>query len=327
MAKIINGVSLPNMPWQEKPNDCDDVIWRYSENPVIQRNPAKGCARVFNSAVVPFGDAYIGVFRADQTTGVPNLHVGKSADGIHWTIESEPIDWRDEDGKPFTSLYDYDPRVTWLEDAYYVVWCTEGNGPVLGIGKTTDFKHFTRLPNATLPFNRNGVPFPRKVNGKYLMLNRPSDDGHTPFGNIFLSESPDLIYWGRHKLIMSRGVGGWWEGTKIGAGTVPIETDEGWLLFYHGVVTTCNGYVYSMSAVLLDREDPSKVLYRSKEYLLCPEKEYETVGFVPNVCFPCAALTDQDTGRIALYYGAADTYVALAFTTVDAVLDHLKSNR
>ena len=326
MAKIINGVSLPNIPWQDRPEGCDNVVWRYDANPIIKRNPAKGCQRVFNSAVVPWEDGFIGVFRADTTITTPNLHVGHSKDGINWEIEPEAIDWRDENGEPFTSMYYYDPRVTWIEDAYYIVWCTEQGGPVLGMGKTTDFKNFTRLPNTTLPFNRNGVPFPRKVNGKYLMFNRPSDDGHTPFGNIWLSESNDMVYWGNHKLVMTRGTDIWWESTKIGAGNVPIETDEGWLVFYHGVINTCNGFVYSFGAVLLDLEDPSKVLYRGREYLITPEEDYETVGFVPNVCFPCATLTDADTGRIAIYYGAADTYVALAFTTVDEVIDYLKNN-
>ena len=326
MAKIINGASLPNIPWQDRPAGCDDVVWRYDANPIIKRNPAKGCARVFNSAVVPWEDGFVGVFRADSTVVTPALHVGYSKNGIDWEIEEKEIDWRDENGNPFTSTYYYDPRVTWLEDAYYIVWCTEQGGPVLGMGKTTDFKNFTRLENTTLPFNRNGVPFPRKVNGKYLMFNRPSDDGHTPFGNIWLSESPDLVYWGKHKLVMTRGTDLWWESTKIGAGNVPIETDEGWLVFYHGVVNTCNGFVYSFGAVLLDLEDPSKVLYRGREYLITPEEDYETTGFVPNVCFPCATLVDADTGRIAIYYGAADTYVALAFTTVDDVVDYLKNN-
>ena len=326
MAKIINGVSLPNIPWQDRPEGCDDVVWRYDANPIIKRNPAKNCQRVFNSAVVPWGDEFIGVFRADTTITTPNLHVGHSKDGINWEIEPQSIDWRDENGEPFTSIYYYDPRVTWIEDAYYVMWCTEQGGPVLGLGKTTDFKNFTRLPNVTLPFNRNGVPFPRKVNGKYLMFNRPSDDGHTPFGDIWLSESPDMIYWGNHKHVMARGTNVWWESTKIGAGNVPIETDEGWLVFYHGVINTCNGFVYSFGAMLCDLDDPSKVIYRSREYLITPEEDYETVGFVPNVCFPCACLADADTGRIAIYYGAADTYVALAFTTVDEVLDYLKNN-
>jgi beta-1,4-mannooligosaccharide/beta-1,4-mannosyl-N-acetylglucosamine phosphorylase len=191
---------------------------------------------------------------------------------------------------------------------------------------TKDFKKWIRMPNPLMPFNRNGVLFPRKVNGKYLLLSRPSDSGHTPFGDIFLSESPDLIYWGRHKFVMGRGGKGWWQGVKIGAGPVPIETNEGWLLFYHGVSTTCNGFVYSFGAVILDINDPSKVLYRTRDYLLTPEKDYETRGFVPNVVFPCANLYDAETGRIAIFYGAADTYTALAFCQVDELIDYIKNN-
>ena len=325
MAKIL-GPELKNIPWQDRPEGCDNTVWRYSQNPIIKRNPAKGCQRVFNSAVVPWGDEFIGVFRADTTITTPNLHVGHSKDGINWEIEVDAIDWRDENGEPFTSTYYYDPRVTWIEDAYYVMWCTEQGGPVLGLGKTTDFKNFTRLPNVTLPFNRNGVPFPRKVNGKYLMFNRPSDDGHPPFGDIWLSESPDLVYWGNHKHVMARGTNVWWESTKIGAGNVPIETDEGWLLIYHGVITTCQGYVYRMGAALLDKDEPWKVLYRTSDYIMAPYEDYEMNGDVPNVTFPCATLCDAATGRIAIYYGCADTVTGLAFPTVDTLLDYIKAN-
>jgi beta-1,4-mannooligosaccharide/beta-1,4-mannosyl-N-acetylglucosamine phosphorylase len=177
-----------------------------------------------------------------------------------------------------------------------------------------------------MPFNRNGVLFPRKVNGKYILLSRPSDSGHTPFGDIFMSESPDFIHWGNHKYVMGKGGTGWWQGTKIGAGPVPIETTEGWLLFYHGVSGTCNGFVYSFGAVILDIDQPHKVLYRTRDYLLTPEKLYETQGFVPNVLFPCANLYDAKTGRIAIYYGAADTATALAFSQIDELIDYIKNN-
>ena len=125
---------------------------------------------------------------------------------------------------------------------------------------------------------------------------------------------------------MGKGGKGWWQGTKIGAGPTPIETTEGWLLFYHGVSNTCNGFVYSYGAVLLDLDEPDKVLYRCADYLLTPEKEYETTGFVPNVVFPCQNLYDAPTGRIAIYYGAADTYTALAFCMVDEVIDYIKKH-
>jgi beta-1,4-mannooligosaccharide/beta-1,4-mannosyl-N-acetylglucosamine phosphorylase len=199
-------------------------------------------------------------------------------------------------------------------------------GASIGMGRTKDFKKWIRMPNPLMPFNRNGVLFPRKINGNYYLLSRPSDSSHTPFGDIYLSESPDLVYWGKHRFVMGKGGQGWWQGVKIGGGPVPVETTEGWLLFYHGVSTTCNGFVYSFGAVLLDIANPSEVLLRTRDYLLTPEKEYETVGFVPNVVFPCANIYDADTGRIAVYYGAADTYTSLAFCQVDELLDYMKKN-
>jgi beta-1,4-mannooligosaccharide/beta-1,4-mannosyl-N-acetylglucosamine phosphorylase len=119
---------------------------------------------------------------------------------------------------------------------------------------------------------------------------------------------------------------GRWESTKIGAGPTPIETIEGWLLIYHGVLTSCNGFQYSMGAAILDIDRPWKVLYRAEPYLLTPEELYECVGDTPNVVFPCAALYDAPTGRIAIYYGGADTVTCLAFTLVDEIIDFIKSN-
>ena len=221
--------------------------------------------------------------------------------------------------------YAYDPRLVKVEDTYYVIWCTDFYGAAIGMAQTKDFETFTRIENPFLPFNRNGVLFPRKINGKYAILSRPSDNGHTPFGDIFYSESPDMEYWGHHRHMMGRGHE-WWESLKIGGGAAPIETSEGWLLFYHGVATTCNGFVYSMGGAILDINEPSKVLYRCENYLLTPELPYETTGFVPNVVFPCATLQDADTGRIAIYYGGADTVVGLAFCDVNEVIDYIKKH-
>jgi beta-1,4-mannooligosaccharide/beta-1,4-mannosyl-N-acetylglucosamine phosphorylase len=275
---------------------------------------------------VPWKGGFAGVFRADHKDGKAMIHAGFSQDGLKWKIEDEEIHWKDESGADFQPAYAYDPRIIKLEDAYYVVWCGDFSGASLHMGKTVDFRNFTRLENPTIPFNRNGVLFPRKVGGNYLLLSRPSDSGHTPFGDVFLSESPDLVYWGKHRKVMSRGGSGWWQGVKIGAGAVPIEITDGWLLFYHGVTGTCNGFVYSFGAAILDRDRPSKVLYRTRDYLITPEKPYETTGFVPNVCFPCATLHDAATGRIAIYYGAADTYVALAYCMADELVEHIKAN-
>lgn len=324
--KLIGG-NLPGMPWQDRPANCSETVWRFDGNPITGWNETKQTARIFNSAVIPYGDGYTGVFRADHKSGVMQLHVGRSADGVKWEFEDEMIHWKDAAGKPYDPAYGYDPRLVKIDDAYFVMWCTEfGGSPSIGLGMTHDFKSFVRLENAFLPCNRNGVLFPRKINGTYRLLSRPSDNGHTPFGDIYISESPDLMYWGKHRKVMSRSNSSAWQSMKIGAGPIPLETSEGWLMIYHGVVNTCSGYVYSMGAALLDLDEPSKVIYRTKEYLLTPEKPYETTGFVPNVAFPCATLSDAATGRIAIYYGAADTYIGIAFAHLEEVFDFMKSN-
>lgn len=328
MAKVsfVNGYDLPNIPWQEKPEGLSGApIWRHSDNPIINRNPVEGVARIFNSAVIPYEGKFIGVFRGEQTDGIPYIYLGHSEDAIHWTFDKEKIPFEDENGNPFMPKYAYDPRLVKVEDTYYIMWCTDFYGASIGMAKTKDFKKFVRIENPFIPYNRNAVLFPRKVNGNFMMLSRPSDSGHTPFGDIFLSESPDMTYWGKHRHVMSQG-SNWWESVKIGGGAAPIETSEGWLLFYHGVSGTCNGFVYSIGGAILDIDNPSIVKYRCKNYLITPEEWYEERGFVPNVCFPCATLCDNATGRIAIYYGAADSYVGVAYTQLDEVVQYIKDN-
>ena len=138
------------------------------------------------------------------------------------------------------------------------------------------------------------------------MLNRPSDNGHTPFGDIFYSESPDMIHWGCHRFVMGATAG--WQSTK------------------NGVLISCNGFVYSMGAALLDIDQPWQVMYRTEPYLLSPQTLYECVGDVPNVAFPCAALADAETGRLAIYYGGADTVTCLAFADVNELIGFAKHN-
>lgn len=323
-VKIL-GNALPNIPWQERPADCTAPVWRYTENPIIPRNPVEGVARIFNSAVIPYEGKFIGVFRGEQTNGIPYIYLGRSEDAIHWSFEKEKIPFVNEQDEPFMPPYAYDPRLIKVDDTYYMIWCQDSYGATLGMAKTKDFKTFTRIENPFLPFNRNGVLFPRRINGKFMLLSRPSDSGHTPFGDIYLSESYDMEHWGHHRHVMGK-TDEWWENVKIGGGAAPIETSEGWLLIYHGVTATCNGFVYSIGGAILDRDNPSKVLYRCGNFLLTPEEWYEERGFVPNVCFPCATLQDADTGRVALYYGCADTYVGLAFTDIDTLVDYIKEH-
>jgi beta-1,4-mannooligosaccharide/beta-1,4-mannosyl-N-acetylglucosamine phosphorylase len=325
---LIKGSPLSNIPWEGRPSGSDAVIWRSQRNPIIPADLIPSSNSIFNSAVVPYQGKFAGVFRCDNKARIQQLHAGFSVDGFNWELRNERIQWKAENSQVAEIgdfWYSYDPRVLWLEDRYYVTWCNGYHGPTIGMGYTYDFETFYQLENAFLPFNRNGVLFPRRIGGKYAMYSRPSDNGHTPFGDIYYSESPDLQYWGKHRYVMGP-IGGTWQATKVGAGPIPIETSEGWLLIYHGVLTSCNGFEYSFGAALLNLDQPWKVLYRSAPYLIAPQAPYERVGDTPNVAFPCAALVDGDTGRLALYYGGADTVVCLAFGYVQEIINFVKSN-
>jgi beta-1,4-mannooligosaccharide/beta-1,4-mannosyl-N-acetylglucosamine phosphorylase len=316
------------IPWEDRPAGSSGVIWRSSHNPIIPRDHLPRSNSIFNSAVVPFRDGFAGVFRVDDTSREMNVHVGHSADGVAWRIDPRPIAFVPADARvpeiQERFVHAYDPRVTWLEDRYYVTWCNGYHGPTIGVAWTRDFESFHQLDNAFLPFNRNGVLFPRRIGGAYAMLSRPSDSGHTPFGDIYFSESPDLVHWGRHRHVMAP-VPWTWQSTKVGAGPTPIETREGWLLIYHGVLTSCNGFVYSMGAALLDLDEPWRVIARSRDYLLSPQVPYEQVGDVPNVVFPCAALVDGSRDRLTIYYGGADTVVCMAHGHLSAIVDFVRS--
>lgn len=318
------GSALANIPWEDRPKNSNEILWRSAKNPIITREAMPNINSIFNSAVVPFKGEFAGVFRCDNTSRKMQIHSGKSKDGIHWHIEPDRIRFQGDDAEIGTFEYGYDPRVCWLEDRYYVTWCNGYHGPTIGVGYTHDFDTFYQMENAFLPYNRNGVLFPRKVGNKYAMFSRPSDTGHTRFGDIFYSESPDMVHWGHHRHVMSPLEG--WQSTKVGAGPTPIETSAGWLMIYHGVLTSCNGFVYSFGAALMDLEQPWKVVYRTRPYLLAPREIYERVGDVPNVTFPCAALVDPPTNRMAIYYGGADTVTCLAYAKFDELMDFIREN-
>ncbi len=327
MSKI-KGSEIKNLPWEDRPENINYPIWRYSNNPIIHRDGQINSNSIFNSAVVQFEDGFAGVFRCDDKSRRMNIFTGFSKDGINWDIEDDPIEFECNNSEVKRFEYRYDPRVTKIEDKYYVTWCNGYHGPTIGLAYTYDFKKYYQLENTFLPYNRNGVLFPRKINGEYAMLSRPSDTGHTKFGDIFYSQSKDLEYWGKHRFVMgpSDFAESAWQCTKIGPGPSPIETDEGWLLIYHGVLNSCNGFVYSFGAAILDIDTPWKVKYRSRPYLISPQEIYECVGDVPNVAFPCGCLCDSSTGRITIYYGCADSVTGLAFTEVDTLITWIKEN-
>ena len=150
MSKIISGGNLPNIPWQDKPKDYWLPIWRYSENPVIGRNPFPGMGRIYNSAVIPWQGKFKGVFRAEDTSARPFLYIGDSEDGIHWDFQKEKIHMHNPDGTPHDPFYAYDPRCVKVDDTYYILWCGDFDGASIGVASTKDFKDFSCTMN---PFN------------------------------------------------------------------------------------------------------------------------------------------------------------------------------
>ncbi len=302
----------------------ETVFKRYEGNPIITAKAVPRANSIHNSAIVPFGDGYAGIFRVDEIDFNFTMHVGFSKDGIKWDIDPHILKMESPD--PYLTVRErtYDPRLTKIDDTYYFTWCLDSpHGPMIGMATTKDFKLFRQKENLTLPANRNCVIFPRKVDGKYAMLSRPSDRGHTPFGDMFYSASPDLTHWGCHRFVFGTEKSSW-QSTKIGPGPAPVETEEGWLLIYHGVWTSCNGYLYYVGGALLDLNEPWKVLYRTKDYLLAPTELYERVGDVPNVVFASSAVIND--GIIRLYYGCADTCISMAEAKLDEVIDFVKTH-
>jgi beta-1,4-mannooligosaccharide/beta-1,4-mannosyl-N-acetylglucosamine phosphorylase len=302
----------------------ETVFKRYEGNPIITAGAVPRANSIHNSAIVKYNGEYRGIFRVDEIDFSFTMHKGTSKDGISWDIDPEILEMDCGDEYLRIRNRTYDPRITKIDDTYYFTWCLDSDqGPLIGMATTTDFDTFEQKENLTLPANRNCVIFPRKIDGKYAMLSRPSDRGHTPFGDMFYSESPDMVHWGCHRFVFGTEKSSW-QSTKIGPGPVPIETEEGWLLIYHGVWTSCNGYLYYAGGALLDLERPWKVLYRTKDYMLAPTEAYERVGDVPNVVFPSSAHMEGD--RLRLYYGCADTCVSMAEAELGDVIDFIKKH-
>jgi len=249
-------------------------------------------------------------------TSISHLRIARSKDGIHFTIDPKPAVFPERD---YENYGIEDPRISKIDDDYYIAYkVVSDKGIGVGLLKTTDFKNFERKGIIFCPENIDVVLFPEKINGKFYALTRPVPVHMGPRG-IWIASSPDLLYWGEHKpLVLPRPET--FDGAKTGGSCVPIKTDEGWLEIYHGSDADDR---YSLALVLLDLNDPSKVLARSREPLMQPEADYEIKGFYGNVVFSCGAITKED-GSVIIYYGASDELIAGAVTTIDKMLDILR---
>lgn len=298
------------------------LVRRYSGNPIITAKDMPYLANsVFNAAAAKYKGRYVLLFRVEDLTGRSHLAVAFSDDGYHFEIRKEPamLPAVEEPYKTYEELSVSDPRVTQMGDDYYVCYSAWSRyGVRIGIAKTEDFKTFTRISLSTEIDNHDGVLFPEKIGGFYVRLDRPMGGGGLPY-HIWISYSPDLVHWGNSKVLLETRPA-CWDMTKVGAGAPPIKTEKGWLEIYHGVKQTCNGYVYRLGCLLLDLKDPSKVLGRSKNYIISPEELYECTGNVPNVIFTNGVIPDYETGELKIYYGAADQCICVATAKIEALI-------
>lgn len=299
-----------------------DIVTRYAENPILtHRDMPTACRAVFNAGAATFDGRYVLVLRVESRDKSNHLWLAWSDDGIHFRPEPKPLEFvvpeaQWEEWERWDDVH-YDPRVTRIGDVYYIVFAVHSVpwGCRLALAQTADFKTFTFMHFLSSTDNRNGVLFPEKIGGRYYRLERPVVPGGQ--GHLWLSESPDLVHWGGHRQIMAKQQ--LWESVKIGGGPVPIRTDEGWLIVYHAVNSIVQDIVYQLGVALLDLEDPSKVIARGRSPILWPEETYERLGEAPNVIFSNGAVVEED-GEIKLYYGACDTVLCLATTSVDRLL-------
>src|SRR4051812_25223826 len=303
-----------------------EVIQRYERNPILTPDMVPGANAVFNSSVTRFGDRYVGVFRVEKRQGFQSLRVAWSDDGINkWQFDLDEALVPTEE--PFSTYEEarYDPRITYIkdDDAYYICHASENRfGCQVSVARTRDFKHFEKIAVAAEPTNRNMVLFPEKIGGLYVRLDRPWEGGNS--GNMWISYSPDLVYWGRSECIMTSRAFAWDQG-KIGPGAPPIRTREGWLCIYHGITPRVNAKIYKAGVALLDLDDPRKVIARAKEYILAPRELYERVGDVPNVVFPTAVIPYPETDDVRIYYGGADTVMCLATAKISELIDFARN--
>jgi predicted GH43/DUF377 family glycosyl hydrolase len=219
-----------------------------------------------------------------------------------------------------------DPRITWLpeRDEWAIAYTAfSRRGPLVSLAVTRDFRHFQRLGPAMPPEDKDAALFPRRIDGRWALIHRP-----TPLAgpaHIWLAFSPDLRHWGDHTLLLPAREGAWWDAGKIGLGPPPLETPEGWLMLYHGVRSTASGSLYRAGLVLLDLEDPRRVLHRTDEWVFGPQESYEQTGDVGGVVFPCGWIHDPITDELRIYYGAADSAIALATATLSDLVAYVRS--
>jgi len=314
---------------ESKPPSLHPVLFnRHPENPILSASDWPYPAHtVFNAGACQIGDETVLLVRVEDRRGHSHLTVARSNDGIsNWHINSSPSFAPDPKNFAEETWGVEDPRLTWVEDRNeWIIAYTaySASGPLVSLARTKDFVTFSRLGPVMPPEDKDAAIFPRRFGNRYAMIHRPVSAGSSG-AHIWLSFSPDLIHWGGHHVLMHARRGAWWDANKIGLSPPPLETPEGWLILYHGVRHTASGSLYRLGLALLDLEDPRLVLRRSDEWVFASETTYERQGDVDNVVFPCGWILNKSSGEIRMYYGGADSCLALATAQLSDLLDYLR---
>jgi beta-1,4-mannooligosaccharide/beta-1,4-mannosyl-N-acetylglucosamine phosphorylase len=313
---------------------------RYPQNPLISRseincsNPSlSDVSSVFNPGAIRWNDQIVLLLRVQNRGRQTFLLPAFSPDGLHFKIGGEPVSFSGIEKLPYRIYHVYDPRITRIGDSFFITLALDFDGGCrIGLARTADFQKYEFLGELLHEDARNAVLFPQKIDGRYAMLYRPNRskvDGAVASGNeIELALSDDLLSWTPSGAVM-KGHFHYWD-EFIGSGPPPLRTSRGWLHIYHGIATHfASSNIYQAGVVLLDLNQPTKVIGRSKYNILEPREIYELTGQVPNVVFPSGLVPAKETGNdmvsdeteLLLYYGAADTCVGLATTTVKELLE------
>jgi predicted GH43/DUF377 family glycosyl hydrolase len=305
------------------------LFTRYSGNPILtQENWPYPINSVLNAGAVRLVDGVtLLLCRVEDRRGLSHLCVARSANGIDgWRIDPQPTLPANPRAYPEEIWGIEDPRITYVPelDQYAVAFTSYARGgPGVSLALTKDFRNFERYGVIMTPEDKDAALLPRRFGGRWALIHRPTT---TLGAHMWISYSPDLRHWGSHKIILAARRGGWWDANKIGLCSPPIETTKGWLTIYHGVRQTASGSIYRLGLALFDLERPEICLQRGNSWVFGPETPYERGGDVNDVVFPCGQTIGADGDTINLYYGAADSCVALATGSIRSLLSWLDSN-
>ncbi len=302
------------------------LFHRHLQNPILTAADWPYPAHtVFNPGATRLRDGTtLLLCRVEDRRGHSHLCAARSANGIDgWVIDPEPTLRPDPEHFPEELWGIEDPRITYVDELgkYVVSYTAFGRGgPGVALTLTEDFHHFERYGLVMQPDDKDAALLPRRIDGNFAMIHRPMTDSGA---HIWISLSPDLRNWGSHKLLLQARKGAWWDANKVGLSPPLIETPRGWLMLYHGVRHTASGSLYRLGVALFDLAKPDLCLARGDSWIFGPEAIYEREGDVGNVAFPCGYTIGADGDTIYLYYGAADTSVALATGSIREILGWL----